>query len=206
MSETVPRLKHQPPFHEPRDGDDPLLRQLRQNYLIVLSENTREIPQSLRAVLDERSTLEDWLAGVHFCDDWLKAATHFTLKTWRANGYDGLLHTPPRFVNAYERGAPGTLRIDLAYQWLPQRGQTWASFQRCVVAEIEKIIEEYREQSIENWGKQRKQPSFEDLHILARYQVNQLRNPDESEYKRLTRTAGKLGLTLRPRNKRTKKP
>lgn len=199
------RRESSPPFHRPEDADDPLLRWLRQDYLFALSREARGIPESLKAVLDGRSTFEDWLEQVYFCDKWLLAAARFTLTLWREHGYDGVLRMPGKAVEISHYGVPGMLRINLAYAWMPHRGHRWAKFRQCVMEEVEQIIEKYRRDSMEAWGKQRKHPSFKDLQLLARYQANQVRNPDESEYKRIGRTAEQLGLTLRPKNKRTKK-
>jgi hypothetical protein len=192
-------------FHELPDSDDPLPRWLRQEYLSVVSLETKQIPESLRAVVSSDTTLNDWVQSVFFRNGWLVSAARATVELWRAHGYDGLLRMPVRAVEVSHYGIPGPLRIDLAYGWAPHRGQSWAQFRQLIMERVERTIEHYRQESIRSWGKQWKLPQREDLMVLARYQANEIKNPDESEYKRIIRTAKRLGLTLRPRNKRTKK-
>ena len=74
-------------------------------------------------------------------------------------------------------------------------GAHWAWFVR--------IFNHYHRRSVGAWGKQQEDPSFENLRLLAKYQANEIRNPDETTYKRVVRTAKRLGLTLRPKNNRT---
>src|SRR5712692_1709561 len=107
------------PFHEPPDSEDPLLRWLRQEYLIVVSQETRQIPESLRAVLSGDSTLDDWVQSALFRDDWLVSAARATVKLWQTIGYDGCLHMSTRAVEISQYGVPGSLRINLAYGWAP---------------------------------------------------------------------------------------
>ena len=100
-------------------------------------------------------------------------------------------------------GVPGMLRIDLARQWLPYLDQSWARFRRSVMEEVEQTVYKYRRESMAKWANANRHARG-DLQLLARYQANEIRNPDESEYQHLRRTAEQLGLTLRPKNKRTK--
>lgn len=204
MSENKSNLrKSGPRFHQPRDEDDPLLRYLRQDYLIVLSGATKSVPESLHAVLEGKSTLEEWLDQVHFRDQWLRAAAEATLSFWRENFYDGLMRTPSKGLEISQYGVPGTLQIVVADQWMPHRGDKWQNFERRTLGRFVRIFNRYHRRSVGAWGKQQEDPSFENLRLLAKYQANEIRNPDETAYKRVVRTAKRLGLTLRPKNNRT---
>ena len=102
-------------------------------------------------------------------------------------------------------GAAGVLKIEIADQWMPDKGQTWRQFRGGVMERIEKQIEKYHRDSLRSWNPIRKRPSFHDLRLLARYQSNHIQYPADATYKRIRRTAAHLGLKLRPKNQRTKK-
>jgi hypothetical protein len=191
-------------FHEPQDSDDPLLRLLRQDYLITVSQETRQIPETLRAVMSGDRNFEEWAKSVHFRDDWLISAARATIERWQVHGYDGVVHMRTRAIDASEYGVPGKLSIHLDYQWMAHMGHSWAQFRQLILNEVESALESYRRESMHTWGKQWKPPTYADLRIVAQYQANEIKNPDESLYKRIARAAQRLGLTLRPKNKRTK--
>ncbi len=180
-----------------------MLRYLRQDYLIVLSRATKSVPESLRAVLEGKSSLEEWFNQVHFLDEWLRDAAEATLMFWRDNFYDGLMRTPSKGLEISQYGVPGPLQIDVRDQWMPHRGDKWRNFEQRTLGVAKQIFDNYHRSSIEAWGKQQEDPSFENLRLLAKYQANEIRNPDETIYKRVVRTAKRLGLTLRPKNNRT---
>jgi hypothetical protein len=197
-------LRRGRPFHEPSGSDDPLLQSLRQSYLFAVGRETPRIPETLRTVISGELSLPDWLESVHFRDGWLVSAAHATISVWETSGYDGLLRMPTQATELFQHGVPGTFTIHIDYPWLAHRGQGWAKFRQFIMEEVEARLEKYRVESEQAWGKQRKVPSFEAFGLLARYQANEIRNPDETEYVRIKRTAQHIGLTLRPRNKRIK--
>src|SRR5712692_420393 len=87
-------------FHEPQDSDDPLLRLLRQDYLTAVSQETRQIPESLRAIMSGDGNVEEWAKSVHFRDDWLISAARATIERWPVHGYDEFLYMRAKAIDA----------------------------------------------------------------------------------------------------------
>lgn len=192
-------------FHEPLCSDDPLLQSLRQTYLFAVSRETPQIPETLRTVLTGERSQADWLESVHFRNGWLVSAAHATISVWKVSGYDGVLRMPTKAIDLSQYGVPGTFSIHIDYPWMAHRGQGWTKFRQFIIRLVEARLDRYRLESERTWGKQRKLPSFQAFQMLAKYQANEIKNPDEAQYQRIKRTAEHIGLKLRPRNNRTKK-
>jgi hypothetical protein len=186
------------------------LHSLRQHYLNIVSQETPEVPRSLCSVVAGEINFDQWLTQVGFVDAWLVEAAKFTLSVWQADpkiceGEDkDRAFSMPRKRENTPYDAPKALRININYEWMPDKGQSWSKFRQAVIDEVEGILQRYRVETERKWRPPGKQPVVEDLRLLALYQANKIRNPSDARYKRLRRAAAHLGLTLRAKNNRTK--
>lgn len=156
---------------------------------------------------EARSALDSWASQNGYSDYWFKNVGAIQLYFWTLDPESlesGIVHVPSIGHSGLREGVPPPVSFRFHMQWRPWNpytGEQWQEFARRAKEDFKVYLESYHQECLEACPSLAWLRGYAFYDEVAKYQAGLLpRKLDEASFKRITRTARRIGLTLRKRH------